>query len=102
MPQFSWIAPPASSSSRTTAAASAPLAPARNWASARCRSPGPASDRGNAVAAIDRDDRAGYVGALRRGKEQQRAAQILDLPDPLHRDARRELLSGLAHQEFAV
>ena len=43
---------------------------------ARKRARRSGSNRGNAVAAIDRDDRAGDIGAGRRGQEQQRAVEI--------------------------
>src|SRR5665213_758480 len=102
MPQFSWIAPPASNPIRAISTAAAPLASRRKSPSARCRSASPVSDRGNAVAAIDRDARAGDVGAGGRAQKQERPAEIRDLPDPLHRHPRRQLQSGLALKEIAV
>src|SRR5689334_24237782 len=80
-PQFSWIAPPGSKSHAAISTFSAPLAFARKRDSAA------RSNGGNAVAAIDRDNRAGHIGAGGRGQEQQRAVEILGLRDPLQRDA---------------
>src|SRR6185312_7919555 len=93
-PQFCWIAPPSSRAISPISTVRAPLASARNRASR--------SDRGDAVAAIDRDHRAGHIGARRGRKKQQGAAEILDLADPLHRHPRGELQAGLAFEEVAV
>ena len=41
------------------------------------------SNRGNGVAAIDREDRAGHIGAGRRRQEQQRAVEVGRLADAL-------------------
>src|SRR5436305_15087562 len=93
-PQFSWIAPPASNSQTVTSTFSAPLAPARKRDSAAT------SNGGNAVAAIDRNDRAGHIGTGGRGQKQQRAVEILGLRDPLHRDARVQPRAGRRPEEL--
>src|SRR6476659_1323000 len=95
-PQFSWIAPPGSKSHAAISTFSAPLAFARKRDSAA------KSNGGNAVAAIDRDNRARYIGAGARGQEQQRAVESFGLCDPLQRDARDQPLTGLGLEEFAV
>src|SRR4051812_32044326 len=89
IPQFSWIAPPGS---RSQAAISTRFAPP---ASPKKRDSAARSNGGNAVAAIDRDDRAGDVSAGGRGEKQERAVEILGLSDPLHRDARNQSLARL-------
>src|SRR5580700_5013515 len=94
-PQFSWIAPPARSSRPAISTRSAPLASARKRASA-------ASDGGDAVAAIDRDDRAGHIGARRRDQEQERPVEILGLRNALQRNAVDQVLAGLGLEELAI
>src|SRR5207237_8323820 len=79
-PQFSWIAPPASNSQAVTSSFSAPLAPVRKRDSAAT------SNGGNAVAAIDRNDRAGHIGTGGPGQKPQRAGELLGMRDPLQRD----------------
>src|SRR5258708_38958884 len=84
-PQFSWIAPPASNSQAATSTFSAPLAPGRKRGSAAT------SNGGNAVAAIDRNDRAGHIGTGGERREKQRAVQSFrrrtppQRPDGAHR-----------------
>src|SRR3989440_11739165 len=95
-PQFSWIAPPASNSQAVTSTFSAPLAPVRKRDSAAT------SNGGNAVAAIDRNDRAGHIGTGGRGQKQQRAVGIFGPRDPLQRDPRDQPLASLRLEEFAV
>src|SRR5438067_218485 len=95
-PQFSWIAPPASNPQAVTSTFSAPLAPVRKRDSAAI------SNGGNAVAAIDRNDRAGYIGTGGRGQKQQRAVEIFGLRDPLQRNPRDQPLASLGLEEFAV
>src|SRR5439155_17440802 len=96
IPQFSWIAPP---ESRSQAAISACFAPP---ASARKRDSAARSNGGNAVAAIDRDDRAGHISAGGRGEEQQRPVEILGLGDPLQRDTRNQSLARLGLEKLAI
>src|SRR5260370_20550525 len=74
----------------------------RSLASARKRASSTRSNSGNAVAAIDRNDRAGHIGARRRGQEQQRAVEVRRLSDALQRDAVDEVLAGLGLKELAV
>src|SRR2546423_4114439 len=95
-PQFSWIAPPESRSQAAISTRRAPLA------SARKRDSATRSNGGNAVAAIDRDDRAGHVSAGGRGEEQERAVEIVRLGDPLHRDARNQSLARFGLEELAI
>ena len=54
------------------------------------------------MAAIDRDNRAGHIGAGGRGQEQQRAVEIFGLRDPLQRDTGDQPLAGLGLEEFTV
>src|SRR5438552_6368329 len=95
-PQFSWIAPPGSNCGSLTPTFFAPLA------SARKRASNTRSNGGNAVAAIDRDDRAGHIGTRRRRQEQQGAVEVRRLSDALQRDAVDQILAGLGLEEFAV
>src|SRR2546430_8902927 len=95
-PQFSWIAPPGSNCGSLIPTFLAPLA------STRKRASDISSNGGNAVAAIDRNDRAGDIGARRRRQEQQRAVEVRRLCDALQRDAVDQILAGLGLEEFAV
>src|SRR4051812_4838239 len=95
-PQFSWIAPP---ESRSQAAISTRFAP---LASPRKRDSAARSNGGNAVAAIDRDNRAGHVSAGGRGEEQQRPIEILGLGDPLQRDPRNQSLARLGLEKLTI
>src|SRR5437868_6714608 len=95
-PQFSWIAPPGSNCGSLTPTFFAPLASVRKRASST------RSNGGNAVAAIDRNHRAGDIGARRRREEQQGAVEVRRLSDALQRDAVDQVLAGLGLEEFAV
>src|SRR5205823_6627041 len=95
-PQFSWIAPPGSRSQAPIPTCFAPLA------SARKRDSAGRSNGGNAVAAIDRDDRAGHVSAGGRGEEQERAVEILGLGDPFQRDPRNQSLARFGLEKLAI
>src|SRR5712671_1099747 len=96
IPQFSWIAPPDSRSKAVISTRSAPLA------SARKRDSGARSNGGNAVAAIDCDNRAGHIGARRRGQKKQRAVEIRRLRDPPQRNTVDQPLAGLALEVLAI
>src|SRR5437763_5304186 len=96
MPQFCWIAPPASRSQAMISTFSAPLASARNRASCA------RSNGSNGVAAIDRENRAGHIGTGGRAEEQQRAIEIRRLSETTQRYAPDQRLAGVGLEEFAV
>src|SRR6201987_2616648 len=95
------MAPPRSGVSPVISTARARLASARNRASPARRSTC-GSDCRDAVSTIDRDNRPGYISARRRGKKQQRAIEILGLPEALQRNARDQRLAGLGLEEGTV
>src|SRR3984893_8044303 len=95
-PQFSWIAPPDSRLKAAISTRSAPLA------SARKRDSGARSNGRNAVAAINRDDRAGHISARRRRQKKQRAVKVRRLGNPPQRNAVDQILAGLGLEVFAI
>ena len=105
-PQFSWIAPPRSGASPVIS--QRPRAARRGEEPRQCRAAG-RRRRGRRqiaatrVAAIDRDDRAGDIGARRRGQQQHRAVEIVGLRRPgATGSARRASCPASLSQELAV
>src|SRR5437763_16542644 len=71
-------------------------------ASVRKRASSIGSNGGDTVAAIDRDDCAGDIGAGRRCEKDQRAIEVGRLGDALQRDAVDQRLAGRGPEELAV
>src|SRR5215467_6022970 len=96
------MAPPRTGARPVISTASARVAEARNRARPARRSACGGSDCRDAVSAIDRKNRAGYISARRRGEEQQRTVEILGLTEALQRNSGDQRLAGLSLKESAI
>src|SRR6185437_4839795 len=105
--QFSCTAPPESGLSSTISVARAPAASHRKRAS-RSRVAASSSvmlsllDGAHRMPAIDRQHRAGDIGAGIRREQQQGTVEILELAGASERDAAGQGLAGLAGKKLAV